>query len=168
MKKYIAISLLVVCALLAGYLGFQKFHNRQVTQCLPDSRMASSAWRTYVSKVFKFSVEYPEVLIPLPRGPMAVVSFVDKNEAYTKAPLSADIYVDSVRPENKDGTSGIKSYQCAPTVTGGGPNNIPIRHVNVTLTDADVYHGSNIYNFSIVGMSRQDAERIVKSIKFLE
>ena len=168
MKKYITILLLIVGLTLAGYFVYQKIHVNQVVQCLPDPRMAQTAWITYVNKEAQFSVDYPDVLVPRPQGPMAIVSFADKNESYARAPLGADIYIDSVRPEDKNRTSGIKDYLCFQAITGGGPNNIPIRHISATLTDANVYHGSDIYNFSIVGMSRQDAERMVSSIKFLE
>lgn len=165
MKKYIAITLLFVFALLASYLGFQKFRNRQITQCLSDPRMAQSVWATYVSKEFKFSVEHPLVLVPQQQGRFAVVSFRTKTEPYSGTPLGVDIYINDIRPDNKDKVSGIKSYQCESFPIGGGPNKkVQIR--NGFITSADIYHGSSIYSFSIVGMNLQEAERMVNSIKF--
>ncbi len=167
MKKYIISTLIIACVLLSGYFVFQKIRSNQVAQCLPDSRMARTAWATYVSKEFKFSVDYPVVLDPQAPGPFEVAMFRAKTEPYSNTPLGVDISRNDVRPENINMIPGIKSYQCVQTMIGGGPNT-SARTINVFLADAYINHRSSTYGFSISGMSRQDAERMVNSIKFIE
>lgn len=165
-KTYIAIALtitLVFGAFIAGFFLFQKMDAEKLVpldwpfECPPDTRMAQTAWMTYVSRDLGFSVEYPEVLAPMSQNSISSVIFRTKTESSSNILLGADINIDVTPAAENKGVSGINEYRCSPIKFGGAAR-----------TSANIYHNSKVYRLTVVGMSFNDAERMINSIKFLE
>ena len=164
MKKIILLCFLIAyltfAAFILGFLVFQKPQAVTTTpinisaSCLPDARVTTSKWRTFTASVYpKFSVDYPEVLIPSTQSQFINVSFRTKTNPFSSAPLGIDISVYPISDwKLKDKTSGIKNYQCV-----GNPS-----------TYATIFLGSKVYTVAVVGMALPDAERVINSIKPLD
>ena len=161
MKKNIQIIFLISYLSLAAFLlGFTVFQNPRIsngvqiyspTSCPPDARVATSKWLTFTTNEYpKFSVDYPEVLIPNTQSRFINVFFRAKTNPYSNAPLGIDITVFSADTwKSNDRVSGIKTYQCV-----GGPMSV-----------AHIFSGSKVYLISAIGISLPDVERIINSIK---
>lgn len=165
-KTYIVIALatiLVFGSFTAGFFLFQKADTESflpiewAIECSPDARMMQSTWMTYVDNNLGFSIEYPNALIPTRWKALPLVLFRTKAESNSNILLGADISISSLPVTNVSGVSGISEYRCSPIKFGGA-----------VRANANIYHASKVYRISVVGMSFQDVERMVGSIKFLE
>lgn len=161
MRNTILLSFLIFYLVLGAFiLGFFVFQNPQArtiaqmnlpTSCPPDARVATSKWLTFTTNEYpKFSVDYPEVLIPNTQSRFINVFFRAKTNPYSNSPLGIDITVFSAATwKSKDRVSGIKIYQCV-----GGPMSV-----------AHIFSRSKVYLVSVTGISLHDVERIINSIK---
>lgn len=141
--KYIivlVISAFIIGAVSSGYFAFQKL------------RVNKYSWGTYMSKEFRFSIEYPKNLIPLEYSPQATVSFYPWS-ATDGFQSQVIITVGTVWIDAKDKTPGLKELDFS---------------VEGNRTNATIYFGKRLYSFLSSNLNREDAERMVKSIKFTE
>ena len=162
-KKYIVISLVVICgfsAFIAGFFLFEKIDAEKLLpldypiECPPDVRMAQPVWTTYINRTLGFSIEYPEVLVPKQWNNSPLVLLRTRAEENSNILLGADIAISTIPKAETDGISGISEYRCSPIKYGGAAR-----------ASADIYLGSRHYQLSVVGMSLEDAERMASSIK---
>lgn len=164
MKKIFPIAFLIAYLTFASFLlGFSVFQQPRIknttqmplpTPCPPDNRVATSKWRTFTTSDYpKFSVDYPEVLIPYTQSRFINVSFRTKTNRYSNAPLGVDIAVFlETTWKGEYRVSGIRNYQCI-----GAPS-----------TSVYLFHGSKVYLISVIGMSLTDVERMMNSIKYFD
>lgn len=140
-RKYLIIAVafaFILGAAPSGYFVFRKLRVNKYT------------WATYESKEFKFSIEYPKNLVPFEYSPEAMISFYpwSINEGF---PSPVVIYVTTVWAGAKDKTPGLKELHFSPERNSTG---------------ATIYFGKRLYTFRATNLNQEDAERMIKSMKF--
>lgn len=169
-NTYITIALattLVFGAFIAGFFLLQKtdYENLQLSivpperpmECPPDVRMAQSTWGTYVNRDLGVSINYPEILVPTYRDDLHSVIFRVKSESLSSVMFGIDIGLIENQNIKKSDISEISQYRCSPIKFGGSAQ-----------ARANINHGQKSYRLFAAGMSFEDVERVVNSIKFLE
>ncbi len=125
---------------MSGLYTFQKLHINKYT------------WETYVSKEFKFSIEYPANLTPFEYSPEATISFYPWSNIEGFQSL-VTIRVATVWAGAKDKTSGLKELNFS---------------AEGNRTNAIIYFGKRLYSFQSTNLNREDAERMIRSMNFTE